>query len=185
MSDEKTQQEPSMEDILASIRRILSEDEVEETVDTPPPPPAPAPEPEPEEDVLELTNDMVIDDQPEPVFEPEPEPVFELGPEPEPGPAFSYEPEPEPMFEEPEPEEESLLAAPTRAASSSALAELTKAMTRNQHLPVGNGSLTVEALLREIMTPLLKEWLDNNLPQTVERLVQKEIERLVDRAEKN
>ena len=36
----------------------------------------------------------------------------------------------------------------------------------------------VEELAREIMRPVIKEWLDNNLPQLVERAVTREIERL-------
>ncbi len=69
MSDSKTQQEPSMEEILASIRRIISEDgetpprpvEVPEPPPPPPPPPpscvqvnADAPEPPPAIASIEL-----------------------------------------------------------------------------------------------------------------------------------
>ena len=36
----------------------------------------------------------------------------------------------------------------------------------------------VEELAREIMRPMIKEWLDNNLPKLVERAVSREIERL-------
>ena len=38
---------------------------------------------------------------------------------------------------------------------------------------------TLEELTKELLRPLLKEWLDANLPVTVERIVREEIERLV------
>lgn len=71
MSDE-SQKEPTMEEILASIRRIISEDDVEQSEeiqeeDTPPPPRPAEPEPEIEAE----------DELPEPEPEPEPEPDLE------------------------------------------------------------------------------------------------------------
>ena len=48
-----------------------------------------------------------------------------------------------------------------------------------QELPIGNGAVTLEGLVRELIRPMLKEWLDQHLPITVERLVREEIERLV------
>ena len=42
---------------------------------------------------------------------------------------------------------------------------------------VGNGT-TVEGIMREMLRPLLKEWLDENLPSVVERMVEKEIARI-------
>jgi cell pole-organizing protein PopZ len=48
-----------------------------------------------------------------------------------------------------------------------------------QELPIGNGAVTLEGLVRELVRPMLKEWLDQHLPITVERLVREEIERLV------
>jgi hypothetical protein len=37
---------------------------------------------------------------------------------------------------------------------------------------------TLEGLVREILTPMLKTWLDANLPEMVERMVAREIERI-------
>ena len=48
-----------------------------------------------------------------------------------------------------------------------------------KELPIGNGAVTLEELTRELVRPMLKEWLDQHLPITVERLVREEIERLV------
>lgn len=219
MSDNKAQQEPSMEDILASIRRILSEDDAEEAskVTVPPstpepkaPPPVPPQDEDEDEDVLELTDAMVVDDppapEPAPEPEPEPEPGFEserdvfpeeepfLPPEDEPRPDFIIHDHTPPAFIEPPSaavplaprpsRSESLLAPPTVEASATAIAELSRAMVRDKSLGLGDGGATIEVLVRELLQPLLKEWLDNNLPQIVERIVKKEIEKMVERAEK-
>jgi hypothetical protein len=45
-------------------------------------------------------------------------------------------------------------------------------------LLLGNGAVTLEEMVREELRPMLKEWLDHNLPQMVERLVQREIRRI-------
>ena len=46
-------------------------------------------------------------------------------------------------------------------------------------IPLGEGQRTIEDLVREMLRPLLKEWLDSNLPHLVERVVQEEVGRLV------
>jgi cell pole-organizing protein PopZ len=45
-------------------------------------------------------------------------------------------------------------------------------------LLLGNGAITLEDIVREELRPLLKAWLDQNLPAMVERLVQREIRRI-------
>jgi len=67
---------------------------------------------------------------------------------------------------------EELLEPTTQAAASSAFSQL-DALT----LSGGNGQ-TVEDLIREMLRPMLKGWLDENLPGVVEKLVQREIERV-------
>lgn len=206
MTDDKAQQEPSMEDILASIRRILSEDDVEEASQAeegqiesaPEPEPEPDPEPAPaaqdeDEDVLELTEDMVVadggdedggDDGGEEEIDPawgfdpgaEDEDEEEAAPEPEP------EPEPEPAPAPAAAEDEHLVSPPAEAASTAFLGELMRQIAQHQTLSVGDGGITIEALTREMLRPLLKEWLDQNLPEMVERLVKAEIERMVNKA---
>jgi cell pole-organizing protein PopZ len=188
--------EPSMEEILASIRRIISEDGGEagkappaapepapapaaappKAAAPPPaaPPPPPPPEPEPE---------------PEPVAaapEPEPEPPPPPEPEPEPEPEAEPEPEPEPVLELTElaPEEappmpmaprsamselDALVSESTAAASAHALASLNR---------ISAGGRTLEDVVRDCLRPLLKDWLDRNLTSLTERLVQKEIRRI-------
>jgi cell pole-organizing protein PopZ len=205
MSDSNSdQQEPSMEEILASIRRIISEDgdeiadgdDVKASEDTvaeahaPSDEPAPAAEPEdPDDDILELT-DVVEDEaapEPEPEAEPEPEPASEPAPEP------VAEPEPEPV-REPEPEPESvrpvepvvadgrLVSDEVEQVSAATISGLTAALASSAR--VGDGNQTLEQLVKDVLRPILKEWLDANLPGMVERIVREEVERIADRARK-
>lgn len=167
-----------MEEILASIRKIIADEKEPE--------PAVA-EPAAEEDVLELTQ-MVQDDgsvvdlaaatppSPEP---PAPEPL----PEPEP----EIPPMPEPPPKPPEPEEPlvSDVAATVVSSTLAALANtvhVEKMAALPGMTPFGNGARTLEEMVLELMRPMLKSWLDQNLPPIVERLVQKEVERIARRA---
>lgn len=178
---EQTAQEPTMEEILASIRRIISEDDAP-PADAAPAEPAFAPAPvEPEdEDVLELTDAIEaaapiethgdID-----VFEPsapEPEPAA-WAPEPEPMPSFDPPaPEPEPAFASRQIEEEPILSAATAAATASAFGRLEAA------LAMPSPSQTLDGVVRELLKPLLKDWLDQNLPRIVEAKVAEAVEKL-------
>src|SRR5258708_7669858 len=91
MSEAKGQQEPSMEEILASIRRIISEDNDARPAEEAAPPPL-RPGSEAKDDVLELT--QVVDDTGSPL-DAAPEAM-----EPDPPAAALEEPEP---IAEPEP----------------------------------------------------------------------------------
>ena len=65
-----------------------------------------------------------------------------------------------------------------RAATSS-LSFLASAVTKAKaSLPMGNGNQTIEDLMKEVMRPMVKDWLDKNLPDLVERLVKTEIKRI-------
>ena len=50
-------------------------------------------------------------------------------------------------------------------------------------MPLGNADRTLEDIVRELLRPMLKDWLDDHLPPMVERLVQDEIARLVSEAQ--
>tara|TARA_B100001057_G_scaffold41900_1_gene37525 strand:+ start:402 stop:1022 length:621 start_codon:yes stop_codon:yes gene_type:complete len=197
MSD--AEQEPSMEEILASIRRIISDDndqgettetqsaaeemaaeEAEvEAVEEPLPVeelPAPTPEVEEEDDdddeVLDLTDMDAAD--PEPLFE---EQAYQapVSPSPTPAPEPVHPPTPAPVEEK-----ESLVSTPQATETMDEFARLGSKLYEDvQELPIGNGAVTLEGLVRELVRPMLKEWLDQHLPITVERLVREEIERLV------
>ena len=71
---------------------------------------------------------------------------------------------------------EGLLSSSTAAISSAALAEL-RNVNNEQDRQVGQNS-SVEDLVKELLRPMLKQWLDSNLPNMVEALVRQEIERI-------
>ena len=257
MSDQEAQQEPSMEEILASIRRIISEDGDEETsaapdeaaaeVDAPEALAEPVPEPEvaevpEEEEVLELTDEEEVleltdevqddgtvvnlntgeevpeDDAPDEVVEEhqaEDEEEIELemvdsdepteqpeeniaepeaDPEPEPEPDFEPEPEAEPepvAVAEPEPVDALAAEAADRLVSENpamnsvaSLSALAAAVdTHRRAVDPSIGPRTIEDLVKDVMRPMIREWLDDNLPSLVERMVGREIERLTREAE--
>lgn len=178
MSDTKDQHEPSMEEILASIRRIIAEDN-----DSPDAKNAPAPEASPplaivpEDDVLELTE--VIEEDRAVTASPEPAPPTDRHDD---EPVFSMDPEPHATSAAAADEErERLLSNTTAAASIAALSQLVSRGQRDRsgELPLGAVNRTLEDMVLELMRPMLKTWLDENLPSLVERLVQDEIARLV------
>ena len=181
MSD-KSQQEPSIEDILASIRRIISDDAEPGKAEEGGAPPAastPAGSPAPDEpdDVLELTD--VVEEEPPappPPRPPAPEVRLDMAPEPEPEPA--YEPPPPREPERPAAAAGAgLLSAASAAAAASSLSRLASKRIEG-HMPVG--TRTVEDLVMELLRPMLQEWVDDNLPQIVEQLVERELRRLSD-----
>jgi cell pole-organizing protein PopZ len=133
------QQDPSMEEILASIKRVIAEDGRDASrraasTATARPRRIARPEPAPEEDVLELDD-----------------PVSE-------GPG--------------------LLSEDAAAASRERLASLS-ALRQRSEAPAESGAL--EAVVREMLRPILKEWLDAHLPEIVEELVTREIARITGR----
>ena len=79
---------------------------------------------------------------------------------------------------------DTILSTGPSANSTDALQELAKALLSKRDIAIGNKDLTLEGLVREILRPLLREWLDQNLPYLIERLVKKEIDHMVNRAER-
>ena len=204
MSD--TEQEPSMEEILASIRRIISDDDKEMEAATqqnegtpevkdelvegevgaiPEPESESEPEPEP---APELSAEAIDDDDDDDILDltdmeaPDPEPLFEeqaykeVEPEPVAPPVSPSPPPPS----APTPPAANLVSPPQAGEASGSFERLTEKLNEDySELPIGNGAVTLEGLTRELVRPMLKEWLDQHLPMTVERLVREEIERLV------
>lgn len=183
-----------MEEILASIRRIISEDDAPASDDAAPgdppklaeavaPPagpvietapvalesePEPEPDPQPqakeEDEVLELTERVEthgdIDVYTPPAAEPEPVPEREVEAVATPEPAFA------PVASE------SLVAAATATAAASAFGQLSAAIA------MPKDGRTLEDVVRELLRPLLKDWLDQNLPAIVQASVAEEVERI-------
>ncbi|ESQ80461.1 hypothetical protein AEYBE204_04120 [Asticcacaulis sp. YBE204] len=167
-----------MEEILASIRRIISEDDAPEKAQPEPEPeveaaaPEPEIEPEPEveeedDDVLELTTPYIA-----------PAPAVSIGDidafDPTPAPAPKTAPKPAPKVEYTPTEH--LVSERTVASAVSAFGQLTSGSL----LP--KEGRTVEDLLTEILRPMLQNWLDDNLPAIVETAVREEVERLARQA---
>ena len=93
--------------------------------------------------------------------------------------SLSPQPEPEPQPEaKPAPvaEDDSLLGDMQSTAASSAFA----ALSENLRVSSDQG-LTLEGIVREMLRPMLKQWLDENLPRIVEAKVEEEIERIARR----
>ena len=76
--------------------------------------------------------------------------------------------------------EESLIADATRSAMQQNFAALTMLSTPGkQPQIVREGETSLEGLVRDMLRPMLSQWLDDNLPPMVERLVAEEIRRIV------
>jgi hypothetical protein len=185
MTQPAKSQEPSMEEILASIRRIIADDDATKTAprapeapkaELPPQPPYP-PSPPP------------------PQFEPDPIPaVVETAAEPSDildltETMAASMPQPNSQFRTidgtsdvgfddagdrpaaPPVERGHLVSNETSAAVDSAFSALAQTV-------LVQNARTLEDLVREMLRPMLKSWLDDNLPGMVERLVRAEIERV-------
>ena len=131
--------EPSMEEILSSIKKIIAEDDGRAQ-------PAPkarsraassdaaAPSADADDTVLELTDAVVV---------------------------------------------EQIVSADAAAASRQALSSLSRLIVK----PDIAGADTLEGLVREMLKPMLKDWLDANLPEIVERVVAQEVARITGQAQ--
>lgn len=180
------QTDPSMEDILASIRRILSEDEKETA--------APAgSHAADDDDVLALEPSMMVTDPTEPPAPPTAvphaaaphAPGASATPAPPPATVAAVAAPPAPHVPPAQASvpAETLIAPEAAAAAASSVGSLLRTLAAERHpVAVHRGGPTLEDLVREEMRPLLKAWLDANLPTLVERLVRAEIDRVVGRA---
>lgn len=175
-----SEQEPSIEEILDSIRQIISDDE--EAPGGPDSPPASA-------GVAPAARDAADDDfvmLRDKVEEGREAAVSLSQPAAKPAPAIEVDmqdaappPPPPPRQAAPAPasaqpvELETIMTQRAEAATMEAFTSLAKraALERASHV-------TVEDVVRQELRPLLQTWLDSNLPAMVERLVQKELERI-------
>lgn len=147
--------EPSMEDILSSIKRIIAEEGESAATGRPRRPqraPAAARAVAEDEEVLELS-----------------EPVAGA-------PAAAVEPAPI-AAPAPAPAAEPILSPVTAEASRGPLEQLSRLIVK----PDVAGSDTLEGMVRDMLRPMLREWLDANLPRMVEEMVQREITRITNR----
>lgn len=162
------EQDQSMEEILQSIKRIIAEESE----------PAPS-----GSDVLELT-DMIT----QPAAEPEPEAPIEMSIDEimampsEPSTVPAVEPEEAPTMEF---NNDGLVSNAAVESAAASIKNLIDTPGAAEHVykptpsPQFRSGSTVEDLVVEALRPMLKDWLDTNLPQMVERLVDREIKRIV------
>jgi cell pole-organizing protein PopZ len=162
MADKTPDQEPSIEEILASIRQIISDDD-----ETPAPAAAPAPAEE-DDGVLELTE--VLEE--EPIAAP-PEP--DLPPPPR-------KIELDLRDAGPEPEDDNATEILTDHAANAALQGFMRLSSNTPIDRAGNGQVTLEDIVRDLMRPMLRDWLDRNLPPIIEKVVEKELDKLARKA---
>ena len=199
MADTKTEQDPSIEEILESIRQIISDD---------------AEAPAAKEETTTVAPE--IDDAPSDLdLTQKAEPAAETVEAPKPAaPAetagkildltdkveeevdntrvdMSYDPDPpldimledNPLKDDVPQDEESLLSDMTAEAATAEMAKLLAsnvAVERDE--PQRVGRVTLEDIARDLMRPLIKTWLDQNLPRVIEKVVTKEMEKLARRA---
>jgi cell pole-organizing protein PopZ len=227
-------QEPSMEEILASIRRIIADDDATKTAKAPEPPEPPAPKPAPpvaavpnppapppkpaappphpapaavnnQEDIDAMLADVdappkvapksapPTPEPPKPAAAPPPADVLDLTEAmaaPQPAPSFrTIDGAADVVFTDrlPEPPAEPVraleggqpaLGDPAALISTSTRAAVDSAFNSLAHTVLGQNARTLEDLVKEMLRPLLKSWLDDNLPGMVERIVRAEIERV-------
>ena len=216
--------DPSMDDILASIRKIISDDEARaqmtnQRTSGPQAPGQPArlsvvPPPEParseprsrsagHDDVLLLTEDLMEDPKAPPrTADVVPPPSLQPRSEP-PRPVEAFRPPEPPRLAEaivraPEPArapsaslgpDSPLIDGSAAGAAADAFSRLSLAVQESVPTPaagdpgmmVGGKQQTIEDLVKEMLRPMLKDWLDRNLPGIVERYVEREIVRLTRR----
>lgn len=201
-TETKTDQEPSIEEILESIRQIISEDgTAPPAADTKPAPSPLSLSPEqvqahkssldlsvenaaPDHSSLDLSvqaQDMDVLELTDAVTPPQttaPEPQTE---------EVVLEMLDNPIVEQPmtneTPSADSLLSAQTAEAAAESFSKLLAGNVAVEREDVGRaGKVTLEDMTRELMKPLIKTWLDQNLPGLIEKVVQKEIEKLSRRA---
>jgi uncharacterized protein len=160
MSDQQLSPEPSMDEILASIRRILAEDQ---SASAPPPPRVRL-----NDDVLDLTEAMNEDGS-----------VRHIAPKAPATPERRSPALPDGRLEPARPRSTDVPAALRLASdkASEAVAESFARLAGMTRQRGDDGSL--EDIVRETLRPLLQSWLDEHLPALVERLVRAEIARMV------
>jgi len=130
---------------------------------------------QPEADVFELTDEMAV-------------------PDPAPAASSFYKIEPQDDIEftesaaakalhrqpayEPPPFESAAAAPAQQILSRSTVSAVESAFNSLANTVLSNNARTLEDLVKEMLRPMLKSWLDDNLPGLVERIVKAEIERV-------
>lgn len=76
----------------------------------------------------------------------------------------------------------SLIGSSATIAAAASVGELIRAVSSDRGAAVSRSGITIEDIVREEIRPIVKDWLETQLPLIVERIVRSEIERVVARA---
>jgi cell pole-organizing protein PopZ len=185
--------EPSMEEILASIRRILTEEESERAA-------APAPPAdEPDDDILVLdsanmvpsapseppngpfSSESTLDSQSVAGQMPDGEAEFIPVSVVQPQQSLSTLNEKEIYMDDQVQSPDGLVGDKIASEIANSVGSLVRSVSAERAVGIGRPGVTIEDLVREEVKPVLKAWLDSHLPSLVERVVRAEIGRVIDR----
>ena len=171
--------EPSMEDILSSIKRIIAEEGDSATAASRAKrqartmPPRPDPAPFGHDEILELSDPVRAVDEDRPSFDEVPQAPVPVQP------LLAVKPQMPKQAESPTvslsaPAAEPILSPRTAEASRGPLDALSRMVVK----PETPGGDSLEAMVREMLRPMLRDWLDAKLPELVEEMVAREISRI-------
>lgn len=172
---ENAQPEPSMEEILASIRRIISEDEEEGGAEPASTEPETVVEPAPVADAAsDEPSTPAVDESVLTVVEDEPAAQDAANPHLETEDVEMVKKNVTAAIQE--------IAEDTMLDQSAAAAASKSFQNLSQSLRISNGDgRTLEDIVVEMVQPLVKQWLDENLPSIVEEKVEEEVQRVARR----
>ena len=128
--------------------------------------------PLPDGEVFELTDEMALPDPQASFHKIEPENDLEFTETAAPRAVHR-----QPAFEPP-PLESPAAPPPQQILSRSTVSAVESAFNTLANTVLSNNARTLEDLVKEMLRPMLKSWLDDNLPGLVERIVKAEIERV-------
>lgn len=187
--------EPSMEEILSSIRRIINEDDDDAPAEAEAAPVDDGPKSQDDvdvlfdepmadvdaggDDVLELTERVDASDEgTEPLSVDDDLMIVDREDEIDDEP-FMADPEPEPEIDFDALADETADGIMSEPAAAAAMGSF-HTLAENIRISDEEGR-TLEGVVRALLRPMLKEWLDSNLPSIVDEKVQAEIDRVARR----
>ena len=188
---ETTSQEPTMEEILASIRRIISEDdtpsggEADAAAEAVVPSDEASPDPEPEAEVEVVAEEAAVPEVAARVPDQDPPPPQAAIPELDEDDDLELTQKVETLGDLDVLESEATPQAPALVKDVASLVSdqvAAAAAASFGHLSANIGmppsGHTLEDVVREMLRPLLQQWLDTHLPNIVQEAVQSEVERI-------
>lgn len=150
----------------------------------PMPEPEPMPDPEPMAQMMAEAEEFMAAPapMPPPMAQPAPQPVMQ---QPRMAPPPPPPMRPPPPAADPWAGIAGLVSQDTEAATTQAFAGLQNTVSAVKGQPLGGTQRTLEELVRELLRPMLKQWLDHNLQPIVARAVEREVSRLSGRSDKD